>query len=107
MFHGKNVFRFKSLLERHGMVWQAIFQPRGADGFCWTSHSGATTVEPMNQTKDQWNSILGKEAFGFSFLIILSWLVEMFHVPHLIFGEPFTPDWRRALLRTVVLLLIW
>jgi hypothetical protein len=61
----------------------------------------------MNQTKDQWNSILGKEAFGFSFLIVLSWLVEALHIPHLIFGEPFTPDWRRAALRTLVLSLIW
>ncbi len=61
----------------------------------------------MNQTKDQWNSILGKEAFGFSFLIILSWLVEVLHIPHLIFGEPFTPNWHRAILRTVVLSSIW
>jgi hypothetical protein len=61
----------------------------------------------MNQTKDQWNSILSKEAFGFSFLIVLSWLVEVFHIPHLIFGEPFTPNWHRAMLRTVVMSLIW
>ena len=53
------------------------------------------------------NSILWVEAGGFSFLIALSWLVEVFRVPHYLFGEPFAPDWKRAILRTVVLSLIW
>lgn len=75
--------------------------------FFWTRILMARKVNFMNQTKNQWNSILGKEAFGFSFLIILSWLVEALHIPHLIFGEPFAPDWRRAILRTLVLSLIW
>jgi hypothetical protein len=38
---------------------------------------------------------------------MMSWLTETLHIPHLIFGEPFTPNWHRALLRTVVLLAIW
>ena len=53
------------------------------------------------------DSILWIEAGGFSFLIALSWLVEVFRVPHYLFGEPFAPDWKRAILRTVVLSLIW
>ncbi len=40
-------------------------------------------------------------------MIAMSWLTELFRIPHYLFGEPFAPDWRRAILRTVVLLLIW
>src|ERR1700722_19720245 len=53
------------------------------------------------------DSILWIEASGFSFLIALLWLVEVFRIPHYLFGEPFAPDWKRAILRTVVLSLIW
>src|SRR5579871_774434 len=61
----------------------------------------------MKQTKDNWSFILWNEAVGFSVLIILSWLSELFRIPHYLFNEPFTPDWKRAMLRTVVILLIW
>ncbi len=40
-------------------------------------------------------------------MIVLSWLTELLHIPHLIFGEPFTPNWHRALIRTLVIFLIW
>jgi len=40
-------------------------------------------------------------------MIALTWLAELFRIPHLIFGESFTPNWHRALLRTIVILLIW
>ena len=53
------------------------------------------------------NSILWIEAFGFSTLIALSWLTEIFKFPHYLFGEPFAPNWHRAILRTIVVLLIW
>jgi len=53
------------------------------------------------------NSILWVETFGFSLLIALSWLVEVLRIPHYIFGEPFTPNWHRAILRTIVVSLIW
>ena len=61
----------------------------------------------MKQTRSKWNSILWNEATGFSLMIALSWLTELLHIPHLVYGEPFTPNWHRALLRTVVILLIW
>ena len=61
----------------------------------------------MQTTKSRWNYILWNEGFGFSCLIILSWLSEFLHIPHYIFGESFAPDWNRASLRTFVLLLIW
>ena len=53
------------------------------------------------------SSILWSEAIGFSLMIVLSWLTELLHIPNLIFGEPFTPNWHRALIRTVVVVLIW
>ena len=63
----------------------------------------------MKQIKDddKENSILWMEAFGFSLIIVLSWLTEMMRIPHFVFGEPFTPNWNRAMLRTVVMLLVW
>lgn len=53
------------------------------------------------------NSILWIEALGFSFLIAMSWLAEVFKIPHYLFNEPFVANWHRAILRTVVILLIW
>jgi len=61
----------------------------------------------MNQTKNKWSFILWNETFGFSLLIALTWLAELFRIPHYIFGEQFVPNWNRAILRTVVILLIW
>jgi hypothetical protein len=53
------------------------------------------------------NSVLKVEAAGFLVLIALSWLTEALKVPYYLFGEPFAPNWHRAILRTVVVLLIW
>ncbi len=61
----------------------------------------------MKKTQKRWNSILWIESFGFSVIIILSWLTEAVRIPHLLFGEPFTPNWERAILRTAVVGLIW
>ena len=61
----------------------------------------------MKRITDRENSILWVEAFGFSLLIVLCWLTELVRIPHALFGEAFTPDWRRAALRTVVILLVW
>jgi hypothetical protein len=61
----------------------------------------------MKNTKDKWHHILWNETFGFSLLVVLSWLSELLRIPHYLFGEPFEPNWHRALLRTVVILLVW
>jgi hypothetical protein len=61
----------------------------------------------MKQTKDKWSFILWNEAMGFSVLIVLSWLAELLRIPQYLFKEPFTPDYERAALRSVVILLIW
>jgi hypothetical protein len=59
------------------------------------------------KSKDKSNRILWVEASAFSLLIALSWLTEVIRIPHLLYGEQFDPNWRRALLRTIVMLLIW
>ncbi|MDE3067171.1 MAG: hypothetical protein KGJ60_06415 [Verrucomicrobiota bacterium] len=61
----------------------------------------------MKQTKEKSDAILWIEAGGFSSLIMLCWLTEMIRIPHLLFGEAFAPDLRRAVLRSVVILLVW
>ena len=53
------------------------------------------------------NTILWIEAAGFFFMIVMSWLSELLRIPHYLFGDPFAPNWKRAILRTVVLSLIW
>ena len=59
----------------------------------------------MNRKKE--NSILWVEATGFSLLIALTVLCEAVRIPHLVFGEDYSPNWRRALLRSLVLALVW
>lgn len=61
----------------------------------------------MKRARTKWNPILWIEAFGFSLIIALTWLSEATRLPHLIFGEPFDPNWHRAMLRTVVVVLVW
>jgi len=61
----------------------------------------------MKRTRKRANSILWIEAFGFSLIIVLSWLTEAIRIPYFLFGEPFVPNWQRAILRTIVVLLIW
>jgi hypothetical protein len=61
----------------------------------------------MIPTKKSRESILRQEAIGFSAIIAISWAVEIFHLPHLLYGEPAVFNWTRALLRTAVILVIW
>jgi hypothetical protein len=61
----------------------------------------------MKPTKERSNAILWIEGFGFSILIAFSWLTEVARIPHFLFEEPFTPNWHRAILRTIVITLIW
>jgi len=59
------------------------------------------------QAQGKSNRILWVEAAAFSLIILLSWLTEVIRIPHLLYGEAFTPNYHRAILRTVVILLIW
>jgi hypothetical protein len=64
-----------------------------------------TKFVPQAQGKS--NRILWVEAIAFLMIIALSWLTEAIRIPHLIYGESFVPNWHRAILRTVVIALIW
>jgi hypothetical protein len=61
----------------------------------------------MKQTEAKWNFILWNETIGFSLIIVLTWVTESLHIPYYVFGEPFIPNWKRAALRTVVVLAVW
>lgn len=51
--------------------------------------------------------ILWIESIGFSIILVLAWLTELTRLPHVLFDEPFTPNWNRAILRTVVVVGVW
>jgi hypothetical protein len=61
----------------------------------------------MKADQGKSNGILAVEALGFLIIIVLSWVTEIARIPHLLFGESFTPNWHRALLRTVVVVGVW
>ena len=76
-------------------------------GFFWTRFLRPLKFQRMTKTKKRWNRILWNETLGFSIMIALSWLTEIFRIPHYLFGDPFVPNWNRAMLRTLIILLIW
>lgn len=51
--------------------------------------------------------ILRQQDAGFFIIIMLSWIVEAFHLPHLMYDESITFSWPRVLIRTGVVLAIW
>jgi hypothetical protein len=59
------------------------------------------------QAQGKPNRILWVEAAAFLLIIALSWLTEVVRIPHLLYGEAFTPNYNRAILRSVVIVLIW
>lgn len=61
----------------------------------------------MTPTPKTARSILQLQAYGFLVLIGSIWLVEILHVPHLLFGEPADFNLARAALRTVLVIAIW
>src|ERR1700761_6500224 len=65
------------------------------------------TEEQKILKKGKSSSILWVEAIAFSLLIGLSWLTEAIRLPHLLYGEDFHPNWTRAFLRMLVIVLIW
>lgn len=52
-------------------------------------------------------TVLLKQAIGFTLLTVLVWIVELIHLPHLFFGEPPEFYWPRVLFRTGIILAIW
>lgn len=64
-------------------------------------------LRPYKPDNGKSTRILWVEAGAFCLLIVLSWLTEIFRFPHLLYGETFKPNYERAVLRSVVILLIW
>jgi len=61
----------------------------------------------MPNSRTSADSVLTKEAIGFSLIIVLSWATEVLHLPHLLFSQPDTFNWNRAIMRTVVIVAVW
>ncbi len=51
--------------------------------------------------------ILRAQIIGFSTLLVIMWLVELFRLPHHFFGESAEFLWPRVLFRTATVLVIW
>ena len=52
-------------------------------------------------------SILWVEGIGFSLIIAIAWLSEVFDVQHVFFAAPSGINWARPVMRTLVILLVW
>ena len=61
----------------------------------------------MTTPKPFADPILRRGAIGFLLIIALCWVVELFQVPHLLFGESAGFKWFRVLFRTAIILSIW
>ncbi|MBL9216461.1 MAG: hypothetical protein JNG83_13375 [Opitutaceae bacterium] len=48
-----------------------------------------------------------RTALGFSIILLLSWLSESLHLPHLLFDDPFEFSWTRVLLRSAIIVAVW
>ena len=51
--------------------------------------------------------ILIGQSIGFLLLIVIMWIVEIFHLQAIVFGGPQEFIWTRAIARTVTVVLIW
>lgn len=61
----------------------------------------------MKSPKKRIEPILWVESMGFLFILLLSWGVAIFDLPHYLFGDPHTFNWQRAALRTAIILPVW
>lgn len=64
-------------------------------------------VSPSRPTHVSGRSILRRQAVGFSILVAIMWIVEIFHLPHHLFGESPEFQWMRATVRTLTVALVW
>ncbi len=64
-------------------------------------------VSPSLPTHVSGRSILRWQAIGFSSLVAIMWLVEVFRLPHYFFNESPEFLWTRALLRSLTVACVW
>jgi hypothetical protein len=51
--------------------------------------------------------ILWYEAFGFTMIILLTWVNNLLSLPYHLFGASYHSDWRGSILETEVVILVW
>ena len=51
--------------------------------------------------------ILWIEGIGFGSMIVMTWVTEIFHLPQVLFEEPWVTNLSRPLLRTLVIMCVW
>jgi hypothetical protein len=61
----------------------------------------------MSTHRKSQRSILRRQAIGFLLMIVCIWLVEILHIPHLLYGVPAEIDPMRVFVRTMVVVAIW
>jgi hypothetical protein len=61
----------------------------------------------MSPSPTRGRSILRQESFGFSLILLINWVAEIIHLPHLLYGDPISFNWGRVLLRSAVILVTW
>lgn len=66
----------------------------------------AVPLQPFVKAKRR-EVILWVEGIGFGMIIVLTWVTEYLHVPHLLYAEDPKFLWGRAVLRSVVIGLVW
>ena len=52
-------------------------------------------------------TILWIECLGFSLLILLSWVDELFRLPYLLFGGPQQRIWRESVMESIAIAIVW
>lgn len=64
-------------------------------------------VSPSRPPHVSGRTILRWQTIGFSILVAIMWIVELFHIPHHLFGESPEFLWTRAIVRTFTVAAVW
>lgn len=64
-------------------------------------------VSPPRPPHVSGRSILRWQAIGFSILVAIMWIVELFRIPHHLFGESPEFLWTRVIVRTLTVTAVW
>jgi hypothetical protein len=58
------------------------------------------------ESNKQVSKILAYQAVGFSAIIALSWINELFDLPFVLRAQHYIPNWRESVLETIIILLV-
>lgn len=84
----------------------------GGGGRSATHHTGLAPAPPVRnlpimKVETSGATILRRENIGFSLILLINWAAEIIRLPHLLYGDPVDFNWRRVLLRSVVIIIVW